>query len=135
MKLKQDLSEKELYRPCVFQAEELKKLSHRKLEIFGQSSALQALKFGLEVGNWLGYNIFCSGAKGVGRTSLSMACIKQKAAHQKTPDDLCFVTNFDVSYRPNHLFVPAGQGQILVKEMTRAIDQIKQRKPSLYLGW
>ena len=133
MKLKQDLSEKELYRPCIFQAEELKKLSHRKLEIFGQSSALQALKFGLEVGNWLGYNIFCSGAKGVGRTSLSLACIQQKACCQKTPDDLCFVTNFDVFYRPSHLFVPAGQGQILVKEMARAIEQIKQVGNQVFL--
>lgn len=133
MHLKHCLSAEELYRPCVFQNEKNDFADIKKPEIFGQNSALQALKFGLEVGAHLGYNIFCSGAKGVGRRSLSLACVHEKARKQKTPDDLCCVANFDVSYRPDHLFLPAGQGQIFVKEMKRAVEQVRQLGKQIFM--
>jgi DNA helicase TIP49 (TBP-interacting protein) len=58
----------------------------KKVEIIGQERALEALNFGIHM-DAAGYNVFCAGPKGVGRTSLSLSTVKKYAASCAAPDD------------------------------------------------
>lgn len=100
----------------------------KKVEIIGQSRALEALNFGIHM-TAPGYNIFCGGPKGVGRTTLSLAAVKKFAAMQTAPDDWCYIHNFETPHQPIALCFPAGTGKILAKSMKRLVDTLKTTLP------
>lgn len=47
----------------------------------------------------------------------------EKAAKEKTPDDMCYVYNFDNPIVPKALFLPAGKGKELKADMAELIKQ------------
>ena len=65
----------------------------KKIDIIGQERALEALNFGIHM-DAPGYNVFCAGPKGVGRTTLSLSAVKKYAANCAAPDDWCYIHNF-----------------------------------------
>lgn len=99
--------------------------------ILGQQQALEALNFGVRVCA-TGYNIFCTGPKGVGRTVLTLQALKEYAATQKTPDDWCFVHNFETPHQPIAVNFPAGMGKSFVKDIKKMVNALKMNLPALF---
>jgi len=93
--------------------------------IIGQDRALSALRFGLNIPK-PGFNIFVSGAAGTGRTTAIKSFLETLAAKKETPSDWCYVHNFQDSYYPKALKVPAGMGQELQKDVKRTIDSARR---------
>ena len=122
--MKNTLKVTDLYAPSTLTAEEVKKILPSKA-ILGQNRALSAINFGIQMPP-NGYHIVSSGPKGVGRTSLTLDVISQYAKTLPTPDDWCYVANFDDFNKPQALKLPAGQGLIFAKEMNRLILGVKQ---------
>ncbi|MDI3534912.1 MAG: hypothetical protein PWQ82_1277 [Thermosediminibacterales bacterium] len=96
--------------------------------IIGQERATKAMNFGLRVKN-KGYNIFMAGPTGTGKTSYARSMIKQLAAQGKAPDDWCYIYNFREPEKPIAINLPAGNGEKLVKDMERLIEEFKNDIP------
>ena len=90
--------------------------------IIGQSRALQALQFGLEMPG-SGYNIYVAGVAGTGRTTAVKAYLEDRALHQEVPLDWCYVNNFADPYRPKALSLPAGRGAELQRDVKAFVDR------------
>ena len=90
--------------------------------IMGQSRALQALQFGLEMPSG-GYNIYVAGVAGTGRTTAVKSFLEDRALHQEVPSDWCYVNNFADPYRPKALRLPAGRGVELQRDVKAFVEQ------------
>lgn len=93
--------------------------------IIGQDRALSALQFGLNIQK-PGFNIYVSGLAGTGRTTAIKSFLDIVAAKKETPPDWCYLHNFHDSYYPRAIAVPAGKGQVLQKDMKRAINNARR---------
>ena len=98
-------------------------MAPKKVEIIGQERALEALNFGIHM-NATGYNVFCAGPKGVGRTSLSLSAVKKYAAGCAAPDDWCYIHNFETPHQPIAVNFPAGGGKVFAKAMKKMADSL-----------
>src|SRR6516165_9856373 len=78
----------------------------------GQTRALEAIDFGLEIAS-SGYNLFLAGAAGSGRESTVLDYLERVAASRAAPDDMVYVHNFREPDRPRALRLPAGRGRKL----------------------
>ncbi|MDQ2086213.1 ATP-binding protein [Herbivorax sp. ANBcel31] len=85
-------------------------------DIIGQERAVKAMEFGLKI-KTRGYNIFMSGMTGTGKTSYAQNIVKKMSKKFKTPDDWCYVYNFDNPNKPKAINLPAGLGKVLQKDM------------------
>jgi len=92
--------------------------------IIGQERAVKAMEFGLKV-NMRGYNIYMSGATGIGKTTYARDYIADIARSLKTPDDWCYVYNFDKPSQPMAINLPAGGGKIFQRDMDEFIKVLK----------
>jgi lon-related putative ATP-dependent protease len=118
-----ELTAKEVRKVCA--PESLGFESTKNLEaattIVGQSRALQALQFGLEIQN-SGFNIYAAGLPGTGKMTAITAFLERVAKTKDTPPDWCYVHNFDDSYRPKSLQLKAGMAIQLQRDMRRLIE-------------
>ena len=116
---KSTLSPAQLTRPCQLKDNAFK-LPQKFNPIIGQDKAFDALDFGLNI---LAprYNMYCMGEKGLGRTSLSMQKIQEKALNESTPPDYCYVYNFEQPRFPLYLSFPAGQALEFQKHLKKTI--------------
>ncbi len=89
--------------------------------IIGQERAVRALKFGLGIQD-RGFNIFVSGLPGTGRTAAVKSFLEETASGQPAPSDWCYVNNFQDSYRPNAIRLPAGMGRQLQNDVKNFIE-------------
>lgn len=96
----------------------------KKLDIIGQDRALEALNFGIHM-NAGGYNVFCAGPKGVGRTTLSLSAVKKYAASCVAPDDWCYIHNFETPHQPIAVSFPAGSGKVFAKTVKKTVDALR----------
>jgi len=78
-------------------------------DIIGQERASKALEFGLNM-KMKGYNLYISGASGVGKTTFAKAFAERIAATEAIPQDLCYVYHFKEPKRPKLLSLPGGKG-------------------------
>ncbi|HOM01489.1 MAG TPA: ATP-binding protein [Acetivibrio sp.] len=92
--------------------------------IIGQERAVRAMTFGLKI-NTRGYNIFMSGMTGTGKTSYAVNYIKKIAKNCKTPDDWCYVYNFENPNQPKAINLPAGLGKVFKKDMEEFIKVLQ----------
>ncbi len=76
--------------------------------IIGQERAVRALRFGLGIKK-RGFNIYVAGMPGTGRITSVEAFLEEVAAKEPAPFDWCYVNNFQDSYFPQVLRLPAGQ--------------------------
>ena len=93
--------------------------------IYGQDRGIKALEFGLSVDS-KGYNIYLEGPSGVGKTMYTKKYVNKVASKKKTPDDWCYIYNFDIPNEPIAVSLPAGLGKEFKTDMDIFIDDIKK---------
>jgi lon-related putative ATP-dependent protease len=129
----QPLSPQALYTTCDLSAlkfettEDLEEL----VEIAGQDRAIEALRFGVDIERE-GYNLFVMGPSGMGKYSLTRKYLEQQAAQAPTPDDWCYVNNFEHPQKPKILRFPAGKAKIFRKDIQNLIDDLLSVLPSAF---
>jgi lon-related putative ATP-dependent protease len=90
----------------------------------GQESAVDALRFGVGIGH-AGYNVFAIGPSGVGKRTLLRKFLGAHAAQLGTPNDWCYVHDFDDPERPRALELPPGMGVRLQRDMDGAVAELR----------
>lgn len=93
-------------------------------DIIGQERAVKAMEFGLKI-KARGYNIYMSGMTGTGKTSYAQNIAKKISKKSRTPDDWCYVYNFDNINRPKAINLPAGLGKVFQKDMRDFVKVLK----------
>jgi len=93
--------------------------------IIGQERALTAIRMGLEISS-PGYNIYASGLTGTGKTSTIKTLLGQLDVTKKTPDDICYVHNFNDSDMPIYITLPAGIGKKFQEDMDDLVAFLKK---------
>ena len=122
---KNELSYKELKNICnpnTFKFETTDELDGLD-SIYGQSRGIKALEFGLSVDS-KGYNLYIEGPSGVGKTMYAKKYISNLASKKKTPDDWCYIYNFDIPNEPIAVSLPAGKGKEFKSDMNSFISDI-----------
>jgi lon-related putative ATP-dependent protease len=99
--------------------------------IIGQARAVAALQFGLGIPN-SGFNIFVAGLPGIGKMTAVEAFLGEIAAQKPTPEDWCYVNNFDDPYQPRALQLPAGRGRALQQDMKELIAAARREIPKAF---
>jgi lon-related putative ATP-dependent protease len=97
-------------------------------EVIGQQRAIAAIELGIEV-NKSGFNLFALGPAGIGKQSTIMQYLEKRAESQPTPDDWCYVNNFENPQKPHALRLPAGKGHELYLDMQKLVDDTKTSMP------
>ncbi|NKQ35532.1 MAG: AAA family ATPase [Chloroflexi bacterium] len=92
-------------------------------EIIGQERAIEAIRVGVGIEHE-GYNLFALGPNGTGKHTAVHQYLSQKAIQEPTPDDWCYVYNFEQARQPQALRLPAGRGILLAKEMEQLVEDL-----------
>lgn len=85
-------------------------------EIFGQETAHEALKFGIECFARK-QNIYVRGPRGTGRITMVKQLLKQLAPECDTKHDYCYVQNFDRLDQPRLITLPPSTGHQFRRQM------------------
>lgn len=93
-------------------------------EIIGQPRGVEAMQFGTGI-EQQGYNIFALGAPGTGKRALVRQLFEERQSSKPVPDDWCYINNFDQSYKPKALRLPAGKGTTLKEDMERLVEELR----------
>ena len=89
----------------------------------GQARAREALDFGLGI-DAKGYNLYVMGEQATGRFTLVHEYIAKYVRKVLTPDDWCYINNFDDEREPFALRLPPGESKRLVKNMERLLGNL-----------
>ena len=100
-------------------------------DVIGQDRAVEALKFGVEIGSE-GYNLFVLGPSGYGRHSVVQNYLNRLAKTKPVPSDWCYVNNFVNSYKPLLLKLPCGTGRKLADDMDRLVEDFRNSVPAAF---
>ena len=92
---------------------------------------MRAMEFGLRVRH-PGYNIYVSGFTGTGRTTYARHAVKEVAALQDTPDEWCYIYNFNDPSQPLALWLPAGQGLVFARAIEELLRDIRAELPRAF---
>lgn len=92
-------------------------------QVAGQERALEALQFGVGIKRE-GYNLFVMGPSGMGKCSTIRQYLEQQAKDAPTPDDWCYVNNFDNAQKPKALRLPAGKGKKLREDSKELMEDL-----------
>lgn len=98
--------------------------------IIGQRRGVEAFRFGMGMSG-RGYNIFVTGATGIGKLALAKRLLEQ-TCHEGIPDDLCYVNNFKTPEEPVLLRFSAGKGRRFKSDIQNFLDAIKREIPQLF---
>ena len=93
---KNELTYKDLKNSCnpnIFTFETTAELDNEGL-VYGQERGISALQFGISM-TAKGYNLYIEGPSGVGKTMYSKQYVSEIASKQKTPNDWCYIYNFN----------------------------------------
>ena len=124
---KNELTYKDLKNTCnpnVFDFETTADLDDAGL-VYGQERGISALQFGLNI-TTKGYNLYIEGPSGVGKTMYTKQYVSDIASKQKTPNDWCYIYNFDNPNEPIAVSLPAGEGKVFVQTMETFIEDIQK---------
>ena len=97
----------------------------------GQERAERALRFGLDM-RGTGYNLFVLSDHGTDRRQLADTRVSDTAQERPTPDDWCYLNNFEHPDRPRALRLPAGQGARLARDADQLVEDLRSVIPSLF---
>jgi lon-related putative ATP-dependent protease len=100
-------------------------------EIIGQERALEAIRFAIGVPHE-GFNLFVLGPNGLGKQTAVDYFLKQKAAMEPTPDDWCYVYNFEQPHRPRALRLPPGKAAHFQADMKRLVEAMQAVIPAAF---
>ena len=126
------LKSEELYTRCdpkKFDFNTTAELEER-LSALGQDRALSAVEIGINIKS-KGYNLFCLGPEGTGKTSLVKRVLKQEAQNRPTPDDWAYVYNFDEQHKPKAINFPAGRAADFSKDVDSLIEELSATIPTI----
>ncbi len=115
-----------------------KKLIQQALDVTGLSStfigqdrAKAALNFAIGM-DMPGYNLYVMGEPALGRYTLVQDILQQAASEKATPDDWCYINNFDDERIPGTLRLVPGEGKVLVKKVEALIDELLDTFPAAF---
>lgn len=97
----------------------------------GQDRALRAMEFGFQVDSEA-YNVYVAGPMGTGRMTAVKNFLRQLAPKRPTPDDWCYVYNFEAPDHPRAIKLPPGRGQEFARDMERLVDAAKVDIPRAF---
>lgn len=126
------LNSNQLYRKCdasKFDFNTTAELEER-LSALGQDRAISAVELGIHIQS-RGYNLFCLGPEGTGKTSLVKRVLEKEASKRKTPDDWAYVYNFDEPYKPRAIRFPAGEATEFAKDVDELMEEFSITLPAL----
>ncbi len=124
------LGSDELYTKCdpkKFNFSSTAELEER-LSALGQDRALSAVEIGINIQS-KGYNLFCLGPEGTGKTSLVKRVLVEEAKKRPTPDDWAYVYNFEETYKPQAMRFPAGTASDFAKDIDKLIETLSSTIP------
>ena len=127
MKNKNELSYKQLKMTCnpsIFKFDTTENLEPITTGI-GQDRGIKALEFGINI-DIKGYNLYLEGPSGVGKTMYTKNYLKKIAKKKKTPQDWCYIYNFNNPNEPIAVSLQAGHGKEFKEDMERFIKEIKK---------
>ena len=127
MKNQNELSYKDLKITCnpnLFKFETTEELEPIRTGI-GQDRGISALEFGIQI-DVKGYNLYLEGPSGVGKTMYTKNYLNEIASKKKTPNDWCYIYNFENPNEPISVSLPAGQGKEFKESMDGFIKEIKK---------
>jgi predicted ATP-dependent protease len=128
-----ELAATELRRICdpdQFKFESTEELSDLE-EIIGQERAVQAISFGIDIDS-PGYHMYALGPAGTGKTTTIKKFLERKAKQQRTPDDWCYVNNFDDHDKPRALRMPAGLGYTFQTDINQLVVELQSEIPNAF---
>lgn len=97
----------------------------------GQDRAKSALAFAIGM-DMPGYNLYVMGEPALGRFTLVQDILQHAAAEKATPNEWCYLNNFDDERVPNTLRLLPGDGRILVKKIEALIDELLDTFPAAF---
>ena len=100
-------------------------------EIIGQDRALEAIQFSMGILSQ-GYNLFALGPSGTGKRTTIRQYLDAQASAEPTPDDWCYVNNFEQSHKPRTLRLPPGWGTALRDDMRLLIEELWTAIPAAF---
>jgi len=101
--------------------------------VIGQERALGAIRVGLGM-EQKGFNIFALGPSGIGKLTAAREIVEREAGKQATPEDWCYVNNFEQPAKPRALSLPAGVGRRFAADMERLIEELSVAIPATFEG-
>ena len=100
-------------------------------DMLGQPRAVEAVRFGIEI-QGDGYNIYALGTPGTGKRTLVLDFLNRRAPAEATPDDWCYVNNFEEPQKPRTLRLPPGKGPELQYDMEQLVEDVRRVLPSAF---
>jgi lon-related putative ATP-dependent protease len=100
-------------------------------EFVGQDRALQAVQFGIGIRRQ-GFNLFLLGPAGTGKFATVRTFLEKRAATEPTPDEWCYVNNFEDPEMPHALRLPPGRGARLCEDMHGLVENLRSTIPSAF---
>lgn len=97
----------------------------------GQERAREALSFGLGI-EAKGYNLYVMGEHATGRYTLVHEHITKSVVNAVTPDEWCYINNFDEEREPFVLRLLPGESKKLHKELNGLIDELLDTFPAAF---
>ncbi len=131
----QSLPSEKLRRSCdpkLFQFTDTSQISPSR-DVIGQQRAIGAMEFGLHI-KMDGYNIYMAGESGEGKTRQALDMARKHAKNRKTPDDWCYVYNFEDINTPRAIHLPAGKGKVFKEEMDNFVKILQQEISKAFEG-
>jgi lon-related putative ATP-dependent protease len=102
------------------------------VEIIGQTRALRAIDFGLNIVDSKGFNVFVLGENGTGKLTTIKSLLAAKAAQEPVPLDWCYVYNFKDPDVPLAISLPPGSAGVFHKDMEELIRILKVEIPKVF---
>ena len=124
------LKSQQLYRKCnpnKFKFNTTAELEER-VSVLGQDRAISAVELGINIKS-RGYNLFCLGPEGTGKTSLVKRILDKEGKLRPTPSDWVYVYNFDEPHKPIAIDFKAGLASSFAKDMEEFSDFVEVDLP------
>lgn len=101
------------------------------INFIGQKRARSALEFGLGIESQ-GYNIYVMGESALGRHSLIDEHLKSVAKNRGTPDEWCYINNFEDSRVPKALRLQPQESKVFCEDISKFIDELTDTFPAAF---
>ncbi len=105
--------------------------AHEPINFIGQKRARAALAFGLGIES-LGYNVYVMGESALGRHSLIDEHLKSVAKQKGTPDEWCYINNFDDNRVPRAIRLKPEESKVFCDDISKLIDELVDTFPAAF---
>ncbi len=99
--------------------------------VIGQDRAVKAINFGLAMED-PSYNIFVTGFRGTGRTTIVNDLLRKTAYKKEKPNDWLYVYNFENPDEPKSLSLPSRKARVLLRHFFRNIESLRNTLSSSF---